>query len=299
MKLKYSSFGLALLTAAALPALAGSPIDKTVAARPDGDVHVANVAGSVKIEAWNRNEVHISGTLGTGSDRLAVDKTSTGVDIRVVLPHNSHHVDGTDLVIQLPAASHVDVDTVSAEIKAAGLTGPVRLESVSGEVTLASKSADITAKSVSGDVRVNGSAPKCRIEAHSISGEVRLTGVNGEVQAESVSGDVRLDGSNAINRARINSTSGNVEFAAALAPDGDYAFHAVSGDITLDLPKVPAARFDVSTFSGDIDTTFGPKPQRKSEYGPGKEWNYQSGQGNARVDINTMSGDVTLRAPQS
>lgn len=297
---KLSPLLLALLAMIALPAFAGTPIDKTVAAKAGGDVHISNVAGSVKITTWNRNQVHVSGTLGTGAERLDVDSSDGNVDIRVVLPRESrHNVEGTDLVVQLPATSHLWADTVSANITASGLTAPVRLQSVSGDVDLTSKSPDIVAKSVSGNVHVRGSAQRAHIDAQSISGDVEISGVNGELEGKSVSGRVALTGSNTISRASINSTSGSIRFEAALDANGDYRFHTVSGDVTLDLPKLPAARFDVTTFSGDIDTNFGPQPQRKSEYGPGKQWNYQTGSGGVRVEIDTMSGDITLHAPKS
>lgn len=293
----FSLFMFLLTTAAT--ALAGTPIDKTVNAKPGGDVHIASVSGSVKVTTWDRNQVHVGGTLSADARRLEVQSDDGGVSIRVVLPHDVNHNEGSHLVVQVPAQSHLGVDTVSADVSAEGLTGPVRLQTVSGDVGLESKSADIETQSVSGDVRVRGSAPQARIASHSISGDVHLAGLNGELQAESVSGDIELEGDNAITRARVNSTSGDVNFNAALAADGTYDFHSVSGNVTLDLPKVPDARFDVSTFSGDIDTTFGPEPQRKSEYGPGKTWNFEAGSGSGRVNINTMSGDVELRAPRS
>ncbi|HEX5418810.1 MAG TPA: DUF4097 family beta strand repeat-containing protein [Gammaproteobacteria bacterium] len=277
-----------------------APIDQTVPAKPDGDVHVSNVAGSVTVSVWDRNEVHVGGTLGRDAERVAVDTSGGGVDIRVVLPRNGrdHNIEGSDLTVQLPAGSHVSVETVSADVTATGLTGMVQLQTVSGDVELRSKAADITAKSVSGDVRIDGAAPQARVEAHSISGDVRLDSVDGELYAESVSGDIELDGTNTLKRCRFNTTSGSVDFRAALSAEGDCEFHSVSGDVTLDLPEAPNARFNVETFSGDIHSTFGPTPQRKSEYGPGKSWRYQASSGSARFDINTMSGDIRLSAPK-
>ncbi|MGH8272821.1 MAG: DUF4097 family beta strand repeat-containing protein [Gammaproteobacteria bacterium] len=295
MKLKLYLPAFLLLTFAALPAFAGTPINKTVAAEPDGDVRISNVAGSVKITTWKRKQVHIGGTLGIGVKRLAVKKTSGGVNVRVVYPNHGNS-EGSHLVIQIPAASHLRVNTVSADISAAGLTGPLELDSVSGDINLQSQSADISSRSVSGDVHIDGSAPKARVSAHSISGEVRAKNVGGELRAESVSGGIRIDATNMISRAKLDTTSGDIEFTAALAPDGTYDFHSTSGDVVLHFPKAPSASFDVSSFSGDIDSNFGPRPQRTSEYGPGKEWHYRSGSGKAQISINTMSGDIRLHA---
>jgi DUF4097 and DUF4098 domain-containing protein YvlB len=285
------------LLAATLPAFAGTPVDKTVAATPNGHVQVSSVAGSIKVTAWNRNEIHVTGSLSRNAERLAVEETGAGVTIQVVLPqHSSGNMEGSDLVIQVPAASQLEVHTVSADIDAGGLGGPVRLESVSGNVGLVSSSANIHANTISGDVHVTGSAPNAQIDAHSISGKVLIEKVNGSLRAGSTSGDIQLTGQNNLQGAKLDTTSGDVRFAAALGADGDYEFHSVSGNVVLSLPKVPAATFDVSTFSGDIDTNFGPQPRRTSEFGPGKEWNYQSGAGQADIRIRTLSGDVRISA---
>jgi len=292
------SAGLLLaLLAATLPAFAGTPLDKTVAATANGHVQVSSVAGSIKVTAWNRNEIHIGGTLSRDAERLAVEKTGTGVSIQVVLPqHTSGNMEGSHLIIQLPAASQLEVHTVSADIDASGLDGPVRLESVSGNVALVSKSANIYANSISGDIGVTGSAPNATIDAHSISGKVGIEKVTGSLRAGTTSGDMQLTGENRLQGAKLDTTSGDIRFAAALGAGGDYEFHAVSGNVALSLPAVPSATFDVSSFSGGIDTNFGPKPRRTSEFTPGKEWHYQSGSGKADIRIRTLSGDIRIDA---
>ena len=288
--------GLLLALLVATPsAFAGTPVDKTVAVAANGRVQVSSVAGSIKVTAWNRNEIHITGTLSRNAERLAVEKSGGGVSIQVVLPqHSSGNTEGSELVIQLPAASQLEVHTVSADIDAGGLGGAVRLESVSGNVALVSRSPDIYANSISGDIGVTGSAPDAKIEAHSISGKVLIEKVDGNLRAGSTSGDIQLTGENSLQGAKLDTTSGDVRFAAALGTDGDYEFHSVSGNVVLSLPKVPAATFDVSSFSGDIDTNFGPQPRRTSAFGPGKEWHYQSGSGKVDVRIRTLSGDVQI-----
>ena len=289
---------LLALLAATPPAFAGTPLDKTVAATANGRVEISSVAGSVKITTWNRNEVHVGGTLSRDAERLDVEQRGGAVSIEVVLPqHTSGNTQGSNLVIQLPAASQLEVHTVSADIDASGLDGAsVRLESVSGNLALVSRSANIYANAISGDIGVTGSAPGAKIDTHSISGKIRIENVNGNLRAGSTSGVVQLAGENRLQGAKLDTTSGDIRFAAALAPDGDYEFHSVSGNVVLSLPKVPAATFDASSFSGDIDTNFGPKPRRVSEFGPGKAWHYQSGSGKADIRVRTLSGDIRVRA---
>jgi len=66
----------------------------------------------------------------------------------------------------------------------------------------------------------------------------------------------------------------------------------VSGSLRLSLPKTSSAQFQVESFSGDISSAIGKVV--KEEYGPGQSLNARIGDGKGRVNLNTMSGDVTV-----
>lgn len=293
----FSAMLLTANSAYADTAGSGTPINETRSAKANGTVAISNVAGSVTVQGWHRNEIHVGGTLSPDAERLDITPYGDGYDIRVILPENSHSSNaGTELVIKVPDASRLSVNTVSAGIDARGLDGTAQLESVSGNVTLKSTDSDITAKSVSGEVNIGGSAGGAHVDAHSISGDVKTQGVVGYLQAESVSGNVKVI-TGALRRTQLSSTSGNVDFNGGVQKNGSYTFHSISGNLTLSFWGTPDARFDISSFSGDIDNNFGPKPQRTSEYGPGVELHFVSGHGDAQVNARTLSGNITLHTP--
>ncbi|HKT32547.1 MAG TPA: DUF4097 family beta strand repeat-containing protein [Gammaproteobacteria bacterium] len=281
-------------SAYAYPGRDGS-INQTLSAAPNATVRINNVAGSIKVLGWDKNQVQVTGTLSDGVT-LDFHNSGNGVEIRAVYPENSHDNAEADLTIQVPAASRLSVNTVSADILVSGVNGRAQLESVSGDVTLDSHASDISARSVSGEVSITGSAPGAHILGHSISGYVKISGVDGDVQAESISGTVKVFQSR-LDRARLGSTSGSVAFSAALAKSGSYTFNSTSGNLSLAFPKAPDARFDIYTFSGDIDNNFGPKAQHTSEYGPGMELHFTNGTGSAQVTAHTLSGNITLGVP--
>lgn len=284
-------------SAYAHPVSDGTAINETRSAKVNGSIAVSNVVGSVKVQGWSKNEIHVGGTLGKGTERLDITTSGDGYSIRVILPrHSDDNVDGSDLVIDVPITSRLSVNTVSAGIDAGGLNGTAQLESVSGDVTLKSNDSDITAKSVSGEVNVLGSADGAHVRAHSISGDVKVDGVGGDLQAESVSGTAKVINSR-LSRAQLSSTSGNVDFTGALLKNGSYSFNSISGNLTLMFLVTPDARFDISSFSGDINNAFGPKAQRTSEYAPGEELHFVSGNGSAQVNARTLSGNISLRMP--
>lgn len=285
-----------LLLLCAQGAFAGT-VDKTVKASTSGEVHISNVAGSIKVNGWSKNEVHVSGTLGEDTEPLEIQSVNGQVEIRVRIKddRNEHHHDdaAAHLVIQIPAANRLRVSTVSADIEVAGVTGEQEIGSVSGNVTLTSKAKDISAKSISGDVTVTGSAKDAEVTVRSISGKVKARNVMGELDAGTVSGDLNIADCT-LSRAEVKSTSGDVNYTAALRPNGRYRFHNVSGDIALNFGAKPDARFDLSTFSGDIRNSFGPKPEPSGEYTPGHKLRFTNGKGSAEVRVSAMSGDISL-----
>lgn len=272
-------------------------VNETRNAKPDAEVRIDDLAGTVKVKGWDKNQVSVSGTLGEDVERLEINGDDADIEIRVVLPHRSDSEDCescADLEIYVPAGSRLEVNTVSADVEAQGITGQVHAGTVSGNVVFDTSAARIEAKSTSGDVTVTGSAKGAHVSANSISGMVRVTHVDGDLRAESVSGDVKVS-SSTLTEATLSSTSGNLDYSGPLQKGGQYEFNNVSGDLTLAVGSSPDARFDISSFSGDIDNTFGPRPTRVSKYSPGVELHFTNGNGSAQLSARTLSGDVHLQ----
>jgi DUF4097 and DUF4098 domain-containing protein YvlB len=283
----------ATLLSASPASEAGTPISKRAAADPSGSVEVSNVSGTVTVTGWDRSEVEVTGELGKGTESLEFTTSDNVTRIKVILPKNSYHVDDTDLVIRMPAASRLSVSTVSADIKVQGVTGAQRLQSVSANIQTAAGSEDVECRTVSGDVTVDGTAKKGLLTMTTVSGDATALKVAGEVNASTVSGNIVL-GLGETTRSRLRSTSGDLTLAMHLASDGKLDAETISGDLRLNLVRGVDAEFEVSTFSGDIRNCFGPKAASTSEYTPGKEWRFREGQGSAQVRIKTLSGDIDV-----
>jgi DUF4097 and DUF4098 domain-containing protein YvlB len=280
------------LALAALPALGQQRVDEKKPAVKDGVVDIRNVAGSVRVTGWDREEVAVTGTLGRGTERLEFSASGNRTLVKVVIPHNSQHVDGSDLEIRVPVGSSLEVETVSADITAGGVNGDVQLESVSGNVTVGGGPKKFDAKSVSGNIEITAENAPGR--AKSVSGAVRLKGVSGSVEAGSVSGDISVTGGT-ISSVDLETTSGSITLDAGLAKDARVEAKSISGEVELRLPAGVAADFDVTSFSGDIKNELGPAAHRTSEYGPGMELSFSTGGGGARIAAKSFSGNVYLK----
>jgi len=286
-------FAAAALLAASPAIRAGTPINERAAADPAGSIEVSNVAGTVRVTGWDRNEVEVTGELGKGAERLEFAVADKVTRIKVIMAGKSYDGEDTDLQIHVPAASRLSVNTVSADIEVQGLLGAQRLQSVSADIRTAAAGEDVECKSVSGDITVNGSFKKGLLTITTVSGDATALRVAGEVNANTVSGDITL-GLGSTNRSRVRSTSGDLTLAALLAADGKLDAESISGDVRLELVGAVNAEFDISSFNGEIRNCFGPKAVSTSEYAPGKELRFREGQGSAQVRIKTMNGDINV-----
>lgn len=284
---------MAVLTVAAQSASA-EQITKTLPADARGEVEIVNVAGSVEVSTWERNEVRVEADLGRGVEKLDFRKDGSRTYIKVVLPRMSTTGGGSsDLIVTVPRDSSLIVNTVSAEQKITGVRGSQRLQAVSGDIDTEFGPGDVELKTVSGDIEARGREGKGVVRATTVSGDLEIHKAGPELDLNTVSGDmlVTLD---RLDRGRIKTTNGNLDLTTALGENARLDAEAINGDLTFNLRGQINAEFDIETFNGDIESCFGPKPSRSREYGPGNELRFTEGKSDARVRIKTLNGSINL-----
>ena len=276
-----------------MPVMAEEEVDKTLDAAADGQVNVSNIAGSVTVTGWTRNAVEVTGTLGRNVEELVFERNKDKVTIKVKVPRRGGRGIDSDLHINVPQGSSIDVSGVSADISVTDVMGEQRLHTVSGDVSTESAASDVTAESVSGDVEVDGDKSDTETTASTVSGDVTLFRVSGMVSAESVTGDVIVD-EGSFSRVELSVVNGELLFQAELRQDGKLSAETVNGDVDVKLVGDVSAKIDVSTINGLIRNCFGPEPERTSKYAPGWSLSFTEGDGDGRIDISTVNGGVGL-----
>jgi len=281
----------AVVLLAAAPAWAQRTVNEMRPLSPTGGVTVSNIEGSVKVIGWSNAQVEITGTLGADVEELEITGDESELRIDVKAPKHPEWLE-TDLVLRIPVAASIEVETVSATVEVESLTGSVDLESVSGWVKTSGRPSELSVETVSGDITVAESAP--RTDLASVSGSIKVDLATGRLDAESVSGAIRVE-NGSLESASFETVSGDISYAGDIVGRGSYDFESMSGGVTVLVPSGVSAQFDITTFSGSIDNDIGPEAERASKYTPEKELSFSTGSGGARVSIESFSGSIKIK----
>ncbi|MGH7664194.1 MAG: DUF4097 family beta strand repeat-containing protein [Gemmatimonadaceae bacterium] len=274
-------------------------IDTTLALSRGGTVDLSLISGEIIVNGWTRNDVQLHASTEEGE--LQLDASPSRISLEV------EDVDGdigdTWFEISVPRGTRVLMGAVSGDITATDIAGEVEASSVSGEVQVAGAADRVTAGSVSGGVRVvrvtsaSGAATAGSVRANSVSGDVWVEDAAGSVETGSVSGDITLRGIRS-GSVRAKTVSGDVEYDGTFEASGRYEFGSHSGDILLAVPQGAGALLTLETFSGEIDSDF-PLTIQPGDEGGGAHrrkhgFQFTLGNGGARIDVETFSGDIHL-----
>lgn len=286
------------LSALCATASAATPIDQTRPLDARGRIQVDNLKGRIQVRGWDRNEVHITGSLGTGVEKLVIEGSGDHLLVRAQYPKQlgawrGDRTEPTDLQLQVPLRASLDIQSVSANVDIDGVApGDLGVDTVSGNIVAAAAPQHADINSVSGDLRVTINSPDVKVET--VSGAIVLRGrLNGQVHGETVSGKLSIDSAGErLQRLQAGTVSGGVDVHTALADGGHIKAETVSGDIRLRLPKALSAQVSAQSFSG---TLHAPGAQvRKEEFGPGSSFNQRYGSGAGEIRLETFSGDADL-----
>lgn len=156
--------------------------------------------------------------------------------------------------------------------KALTLTLPRRLASL--EVTTVS--ADLKAESLQAET----------LKMETVSGDGDISGTLQSLKWHSVSGDLDFEGR--ASAVKISTVSGDADLELEATPDLLTA-ELVSGDLELTLPEDRSFRLRCKTVSGDFESEL---PLTKLGK---KEWQFHAAGTQADLQIESVSGDLTLR----
>ncbi|MEO6800760.1 MAG: DUF4097 family beta strand repeat-containing protein [Rhodanobacter sp.] len=280
-------------------ALAGSPIQLQHAANTDAKISISNIAGSVNVTAWDRNQVEVAGELGEGAKPLVITGDNGHLSIKVESRGGSgwfnfggdSKMAPTTLELHVPRNASLDVSVISAPLVVDGLAGGrMTINAISGNVRIHAHTPSLDVNSVSGSIELSGHADQASLQT--VSGEILAPDLGGKVKLQTISGRIQAGGG-PWQYLTLSTVSGNVQLTGGLAAGGNVDIDSMSGDVQWRLPADISATLHASSFSGDLRSDFGTPTQAR--HGPGSSLDASLGAGNGKIRIETFSGDLRLR----
>ena len=291
------AIGFALASTVAEAAI---PFDETRPLDADAEVSLDNLQGRIEVSTWDRNEIRIEGQRADATKALHIEGDASNLRVKIEYPESRGWFGGwggdsgeSDLRVTVPAGVELSIDTVSAEVQVRGVAGrELSIDSVSGDITVESGARSVEIDAVSGDIVVDMRSGDVAVE--SVSGDIEVKGaMDGRIQVEAVSGSIRIESDAAARQVNAGVVSGDVRLKVGLQPGGRIQAESLSGDLELTLPPNTSARVEASSFNGTIRSDHG--KVETEEYGPGSSLSTTLGSGDGRIDLETFSGDLTIR----
>lgn len=280
-------------------ALADTPIQLRHDATPTARISIGNIAGTVSVNAWDRNEVQVTGRLGDGAKPLAIAGSNGDLEIKVEPQGGSgwfnwggdSRMAPTTLELHVPRAASLDVNVVSALLVIDGMDGgSIQINTVSGKARINARTPSLKVDSVSGNIEQAGHAEQAALQT--VSGDILAPALGREVELQTISGRIQAHGG-PWRKLTLSTVSGDVQLGGALASAGSIGIDSMSGNVQLQLPANTSASLHASSFSGDLRSDFG--TAKKPEHGPGSSLDARLGDGDGRINIETFSGDLRVR----
>jgi DUF4097 and DUF4098 domain-containing protein YvlB len=211
-----------------------------------------------------------------------------------------------DYTIVLPADSEIHITTGSGDVEVTGVKGPANFATGSGAISASNIAGDVHATAGSGDIKLSniqgevqaavGSGDLTLEDVHGLarlhtgSGDLGITNPGDAVEINTVSGNINIKG--ASPDIRVRTSSGDVNVEGNPGASNYWDFNTSSGEVVLQVPPTASFRLYARSSSGDIDAAI---PIVMEGTAGKHELRARIGDGKARVEVETSSGDISLK----
>jgi DUF4097 and DUF4098 domain-containing protein YvlB len=263
-------------------------IDTTVSVGRNATIDLSLISGEIKVTSWDKPQVQIRASTDEGDLRFEASSS------RVTLDIEQDNGDGdTHFEVIVPRDARVLAAGISGDIAVTGVN-EVEATSVSGDVVVNGVTKRASLQTVSGEIRAGDLGGPVKV--NNVSGDISLSGVAGDLNVQTVSGEMKLHDVKS-SYVRTQTVSGDMEFDGTIDPKGSYEFHSHSGSMTITIPRGTGATVSMRGFSGELNSScpMTMQPNGEATGAHYKNMTFTIGDGGARLNFETFSGDVTLR----
>jgi DUF4097 and DUF4098 domain-containing protein YvlB len=264
--------------------------DQTVPVTRGARLAVEHFAGEIQVRTWDRDVLQVQ---ARHASRTRVDVRTVPTGIRVSASADRGPAGSIDYDITMPAWMPIRIDGHFTFVTIDGSQAEVSVETVRGDV-LVKGGVGILAKSVEGHVTLEGS--KGKINVSSVNEGIAINGASGEIAAETVNGPITMSRS-AASSVEAGTINGNISYEGSAADGGRYRFTSHNGTITVGVPETSNATFSVRTYNGGFNSHLPVKGEGDARRG--RRVSYTLGNGSADFELESFSGSIRLRKPET
>ncbi|HXN65361.1 MAG TPA: DUF4097 family beta strand repeat-containing protein [Candidatus Acidoferrales bacterium] len=277
----------AAVVAMSLPAAAHS-VEKHFPVEGRPLVILQNSNGHVEIKSWKKAEVMVIGDYGSNKNvDIETEQAGSRIEIgtHILNPASKPAERQTDYQITVPEESELQIRTES---------GGIVVESVHGDLTFETIAADVNLQDVGGYLVVN-----------TTEGAIVCTRCDGSIKAESVSGNVQLF-QPVMNSVTLHTTAGNILFDGDFLRRGVYILRSDTGNTEVRFGKASSFDLRANALHGTVVNKAALEPDKHgwkshlphfgTAFASGRSAFGSVGAGDARVDLSSFSGTITIAA---
>lgn len=269
-------------------AMTQQQFDTTFSVRPDSRIEVETFGGEIKVRSWNRNDVRVQAQHGR---REIIEVDARGSSVRIEAEGHMGIAKDVRFLLTVPRSAHIEASGVQTDIDIEGVTGNVDAETVHGNIRVIGGSR-LSLESVEGDLTVSGA--RGAVQASTVNRGIRVSDVHGDLDLETVNGPIIVQKVQATS-VDASTVNGRIVYDGTLRDGGHYSLATHNGAIWVVVPGNTNASVSVSTFNGELDTSF--EIPRFESNARRRSYNFVLGNGKARLDLETFGGDINLRRP--
>lgn len=275
---------------AAVPASAQTPVNRGARVNRDVGVKMWIPSGSVRIVGWDRDSLHVEGTVGKG-ETFYFGGAGSGAKLGVEDAPPGRVAQPARLTAYVPRGGRVSVRTISASTEVTDVAG--WFSTVSGDIHVSGSAQEIQAEAIDGSIHLDVTSPYAR--ARTGSGTLTVAGTIDDLVASTVSGALTVT-AGGLSRARIESVTGPIVLAATIDREASIDIDNHSGSVELRVPSSVAADFDLTSVAGSIANYFDKRPPTTGRQGRGQELSFFTDPKGAQIVVRTFKGAITLRS---
>ena len=265
----------------------------------DGKVYVENVSGDIIVKSWQKNEVKILARKAALDknlfDKVHIDINRTDSNIRIITRYDkpAGMYQSADVSVYydifIPDRAQLRTKSVSGNIEAREIGGPVEAETISGKIDIVSAGQGVKCKSISGIIHLDGITGGAGLKT--TSGNITADGIKGSIDANSVSGDIDIKEFSRADGIEMETIKGNMGLQGELSPGGIYELKTISGRIRLTLAPDSSFELQTNTVSGEMHCAF-----KLNDYAVYTRNRVQgvAGKGDASLNLSSLSGDILI-----